>query len=55
MNNNQEKQEELLGNPDFKAFVMAEFQRTVNSASLIECAEFAFGNLNDAIEAYLDQ
>ena len=44
-----------LENPRFFEFVNEEFRRTLRHATLEELAEFAFGSMNEAIEAYDEQ
>ena len=43
---------EIIESEDFLAFVNREFDKTVPFATLEEIAEFAFGSLQDAIEAF---
>jgi len=44
----------LIENPDFFDFVNREFEKTGNIATMEELAEFAFGGLQNAIEAYMN-
>jgi len=42
-----------LENPRFRDFVMREFERTVLHTPVEELAEFAFGSVNAAVEAFV--
>lgn len=48
------KPEQYKNNPDFQEFLNKEFDRTAAHATIEELAEFAFGSLGAAIEAYED-
>ena len=47
-----EKAEQYENNPDFKEFLNREFDKTAVDATIEELAEFAFGSIEAAIEAY---
>lgn len=44
--------EEYENNPDFKEFLNREFDHTAVDATMEELAEFAFGSVDTAIEAF---
>lgn len=49
------EKEKLMNSTEFIDFVMNEFHRTIDYASIQECAEFAFGNLDAAIKDYFNK
>ena len=49
------KAKEYENNPEFLEFVNREFDRTAVDATIEELAEFAFGSLDAAIEAFEEQ
>jgi len=44
--------EQYTNNPDFQEFLNREFDRTAVVASMEELAEFAFGSIEEAAEAF---
>jgi len=46
------KVEQYENNPDFFEFLNREFDHTAANATIEELAEFAFGSIQAAIEAY---
>ena len=46
------KAEQYENNPDFLEFLNREFDRTAVDATMEELAEFAFGSVEAAIEAF---
>ena len=44
--------EEYADDPDFQEFLNREFDHTAVGATMEEIAEFAFGSVEEAIEAY---
>jgi len=47
-----EKTEKYANNHDFQEFLSREFDHTAANATIEELAEFAFGSIQAAIEAY---
>lgn len=47
-----EEYTKYIGNSRFVEFLMREFDKTAEYASYEELAEFAFGGMEDAIEAF---
>lgn len=44
-----------VNDPDFQEFLNREFDHTAVDATMEELAEFAFGNINDAIDMFEKQ
>jgi len=44
--------EKYMNNPDFHKFIDREFDKTAVQSTIEELAEFAFGSLDAAIQAY---
>lgn len=48
----QEEAERYENNPEFREFLNREFDRTAVDATIEELADFAFGSMEAAIEAF---
>ena len=48
----QEIPDKYTNNPDFQEFLNREFGHTAANATMEELAEFAFGNIEDAINSF---
>ena len=44
--------DQYVNNPDFQEFINREFDHAAIDAAMEELAEFAFGNIDTAIEAF---
>jgi len=49
------KAKEYENNPEFLEFVNREFDRTAVDATIEELAEFAFGSIKEAFQAFEEQ
>ena len=52
---NENERRKIIDSSDFFYFVSAEFDKAVADATNEEIAEFAFGDLDEAIEAFLNK
>ncbi len=54
MDINEEDIEQYLEDEEFIEFINAEFDKAITEADVEELAEFVFGDMEEAIEAFLE-
>jgi hypothetical protein len=47
-----DKNEQYLGSPEFRRFLLREFESVATSSTIEEMADFAFGSLGEAIKKF---